>query len=218
MHWLVNAGYHVTARQLRGIYTSNELPHFIRTCPTVSGQPALGALIAEAANEDIVTRAHADTTLDLEYGTLVPMRYMNADQHFRVVSVAGWCNWHRLDESRRFGASVRRAIEQKYDGTVAIFASGSLSHRFNDNGSPESAIHEISDEFFRRSTCAWSSCGGDWKTFVRSCPSAARWWARPHARHRDVVGHRLHAYDWPIETIAVFASSGTGQINAIFPL
>ena len=37
-----------------------------------------------------------DTTLEPEYGTLVPMRYMNADQHFKVVSVSALCDAHDL--------------------------------------------------------------------------------------------------------------------------
>ncbi len=51
VHWLVNAGYHINcAPRFKGIYTSNELPHFIQDmayeCP---GNPALGELIAEKA-------------------------------------------------------------------------------------------------------------------------------------------------------------------------
>lgn len=106
VHWLVNAGYHVNCNaQFSGTYTSNELPHFIRDMQyAYPGNPALGRLIAETASErGIATRAHEIDSLELEYGTLVPMRYMNADQHFKVVSIAGWCMWHQLDESRRFG-------------------------------------------------------------------------------------------------------------------
>jgi 3,4-dihydroxyphenylacetate 2,3-dioxygenase len=74
---------------------------------------------------------------------------MNEDQLFKVVSVAACCAWHTLDDSRRFGEAVRIAIE-KSDRTAAVLASGSLSHRFNDNGSPEESIHRISREFYRQ--------------------------------------------------------------------
>ena len=227
VHWLVNAGYHVNcAPAFKGVYTSNELPHFIRNMPyEYPGNPGLGRLIAETATEDgVPTRAHDATTLDLEYGTLVPMRYMNGDGHFKVVSVAGWCNWHRLETSRRFGAAVRRAIEQKYDGRVAVFASGSLSHRFNDDGSPEASIHEISDEFFRqvdlRVLELWKQ--GDWKTFIRMFPEyAVRCVGEGHMHDTAMLLGMLgwDAYDKPVEIITpYFASSGTGQINAVFPL
>jgi 3,4-dihydroxyphenylacetate 2,3-dioxygenase len=84
-HWLVNANYHVNcAPHFRGTYTSNELPHFIKNMPFESpGNAALGRLLAQAGNEmGVETLAHDATTLDPEYGTLVPLRYMNPDQHF----------------------------------------------------------------------------------------------------------------------------------------
>ena len=122
-HWLVNSGYHINcAPRFDGIYTSNELPHFIRNMSyEYPGNPELGIAIAEAANAaGIGARAHHDTTLELQYGTLVPMRYMNADQHFKVVSVAGWCDWHRLDDSRRFGARNHAQIRQSRLGNVDL--------------------------------------------------------------------------------------------------
>ena len=177
VHWLVNAGYHVNCNaRFEGVYTSNELPHFIQDMRyAYPGNPALGRRIAETATaRGVFTRAHEIDSLELEYGTLVPMRYMNGDQHFKVVSVAGWCAWHELDESRRFGAALLEAIEAS-DSTVAFLASGSLSHRFNDNGSPEGAIHQISREFYRqvdlRAVDLWKQ--GDWKTFCAMLPDYA---------------------------------------------
>jgi len=149
VHWLVNAGYHINcAPRFKGVYTSNELPHFIQDmayeCP---GNPALGELIAECAQEKgLNARAHQLESLGLEYGTLVPNRYMNDDQHFKVISVSAWCDWHTLENSRLFGEAVVEAIVRS-DSRVAIFASGSLSHRFQDDGSPQDAMFDISREF-----------------------------------------------------------------------
>jgi len=227
VHWLVNAGYHVNcAPSFKGVYTSNELPHFIRNMPyEYDGDPALGRLIAQAATDaGVPTRAHDATTLELEYGTLVPMRYMNPDRRFKVVSVAAWCAWHSLEDSARLGAAVRTAIEQQHDGRVAVFASGSLSHRFNDNGSPEESIHEISDEFFRqvdlRVVELWKQ--GDWKTFIRMLPQYAERCVGEGGMHDTAMLLGLLGwtdYDKPVEVITpYFPSSGTGQINAVFPL
>jgi 3,4-dihydroxyphenylacetate 2,3-dioxygenase len=227
VHWLVNAGYHVNcAPSFKGVYTSNELPHFIKNMPYEhDGNPALGRLIAQAATDaGVPTRAHDATTLELEYGTLVPMRYMNADRRFRVVSVAAWCAWHSLEDSARLGAAVRTAIERQYDGRVAVFASGSLSHRFNDNGSPEESIHEISDEFFRqvdlRVVELWKQ--GDWKTFIRMLPQYAERCVGEGGMHDTAMLLGLLGwtdYDRPVEIITpYFPSSGTGQINAVFPV
>ena len=51
----------------------------------------------------------------------MPMRYMNADQHFKVVSVSAMCTVHYLNDSARLGWAMRRAVEEHYDGTVAFF-------------------------------------------------------------------------------------------------
>ncbi len=226
VHWLVNAGYHVICNpRFKGVYTSNELPHFIKNLDyEYPGNPPLGHLIADTATEHgIFTRAHDATSLELEYGTLVPMRYMNADQHFKVVSVAAWCNWHKLDDSRRFGEALRQAI-QASACTVAVLASGSLSHRFNDNGSPEESIHEISREFYRqvdlRVVELWKQ--GDWKTFIAMLPEYAQLCQGEGHMHDTAMLLGLlgwDRYDQPVEIITdYFASSGTGQINAVFPL
>jgi 3,4-dihydroxyphenylacetate 2,3-dioxygenase len=226
VHWLVNAGYHVNCNgHFKGVYTSNELPHFIKDMAyEYDGNPVLGRLIAATATaEGVFTRAHEVASLELEYGTLVPMRYMNADRHFKVVSIAAWCDWHRLDDSRRFGLALRAAIEES-GSTVAVLASGSLSHRFNDNGSPEEAMHEISREFYRqvdlRVVELWRR--GDFKTFVAMLPEYAELCRGEGDMHDTamllgVLG--WDAYDKPVEIVTdYFASSGTGQINAIFPL
>ncbi|KVR68117.1 3,4-dihydroxyphenylacetate 2,3-dioxygenase [Burkholderia ubonensis] len=226
VHWLVNAGYHVNCNaRFSGVYTSNELPHFIRDMAyAYPGNPALGRLIAETATaRGIVTRAHEIDSLELEYGTLVPMRYMNADQHFKVVSIAGWCMWHTLDESRRFGEALLEAIE-KSDANVAFLASGSLSHRFNDNGSPEESIHQISREFFRqvdlRVVELWKQ--GDFATFCKMLPEYSQHCFGEGGMHDTAMLLGLlgwDRYDKPVEIVTdYFASSGTGQINAIFPL
>lgn len=184
VHWLVNSDYHINcAPRFSGCYTSNELPHFIKNMDyEYPGNPALGHLIADVANEmGVATRAHSETSLGMEYGTLVPMRYMNEDQHFKVVSVSSWCVWHDLATSVRFGQAVRKAIEERYDGTVAVLASGSLSHHFAENGTAPEYMHKVWDPFLeqvdRRVVELWEQ--GDWQTF---CPMlklyAEQCWAR----------------------------------------
>jgi 3,4-dihydroxyphenylacetate 2,3-dioxygenase len=225
-HWMVNAGYHVNCgERFQGVYTSNELPHFIRDMSyEYPGNPALGRLIAECGNEHgIRTRAHEMASLELEYGTLVPMRYMNSDQQFRVVSVAAWCAWHSYDTSRRFGVALGEAIARS-DATVAVFASGSLSHRFNDDGSPEQSMFEISREFFRqvdlRVLELWRK--GDFATFTRMLPEYADLCHGEGRMHDTIMLLGLlgwDRYDRPVDIVTeYFASSGTGQLNAVFPL
>jgi 3,4-dihydroxyphenylacetate 2,3-dioxygenase len=226
-HWLVNASYHINcAAHFEGTYTSNELPHFISNmafrCP---GNPELGKLLAQACNEHgVETLAHEATTLDPEYGTLVPMRYMNADQRFKAVSVSALCMAHYLNDSVRLGWAMRRAVEDHYDGTVAFLASGSLSHRFAQNGlAPEYAFriwspllealdHDVVEMWKR----------GDWKTFCAMLPEYA---VKGHGEgFMHDTAMMLGALGWSeyegkAEVVTpYFGASGTGQINAVFPV
>ena len=120
---------------------------------------------------------------------------------------------------------MRRRSRTHYDGTVAFFASGSLSHRFAQNG--------LAPEFML-------------KIWTRSSNRL------DHARGRDVEARRLedllrHAAEYAdkghgegfmhdtamllgalgwsrlrragVEIVTpYFGSSGTGQINAVFPV
>ncbi|MCU0869878.1 MAG: 3,4-dihydroxyphenylacetate 2,3-dioxygenase [Burkholderiales bacterium] len=228
VHWLVNSEYHVNcAAHFAGCYTSNELPHFIRDLDyAYDGDTALGQAIARAAvATGIRARAHHDTSLGLEYGTLVPMRYMNADRRFRVVSVAAWCQWHDLRESERFGAAVRAAIEDPaWPGTAAVLASGSLSHRFADNGTAQDFMHRVWDPFLeqtdRRVVELWTQ--GDFATFHAMLPMYATQCFGEGGMHDTamllgVLGGADYARPAQIVT-PYFGSSGTGQINAIFPV
>ena len=227
VHWLVNSEYHINcAASFSGTYTSNELPHFIKNMDyAYPGNPGLGHLIADVANEmGVKSRAHSDTSLGLEYGTLVPMRYMNADKHYKVVGVSGWCVWHALPESARFGLAVRKAIEERYDGTVAIFASGSLSHHFANNNTAPQFMHKVWDPFLeqvdRRVVELWER--GDWKTFCGMLPLYnEKCWGEGGMHDTAMLLGALGWTDYsaPAEVITpYFGSSGTGQINAVFPV
>ena len=226
-HWLVNSGYHINnAPHFKGLYTSNELPHFIKNMPyEYQGNPALGELIANTATDmGVKTRAHSDTTLPLEYGTLVPMRYMNEDQHFKVVSIAALCTVHDLQDSATLGAAIRKTVEQDYDGSVAIFASGSLSHRFAQNGVADQYLHKVwspfLEEYDHHVVKMWQQ--GQWKTFTEMLPEYAEKCHGEGFMHDTAM--LLGALGWDeyegkVEVLTpYFGSSGTGQINAIFPV
>ena len=226
VHWLVNSGYHVNCNHwFEGTYTSNELPHFIQNMDyAYPGNPELGRLIAAAATAGgVKTLAHEIDSLPLEYGTLVPMRYMNEDQHFKVVSVAGWCAWHTLEESRRFGEAVREAIATS-DSKVMVLASGSLSHRFQDNVDAEDGIFEISREFYRqvdlRVIELWKA--GRWAEFCAMLPEYVEHCHGEGEMHDTIMLLGMLGWDQyqgQVEIITdYFPSSGTGQLNAIFPL
>ncbi|WP_291014180.1 3,4-dihydroxyphenylacetate 2,3-dioxygenase [Hydrogenophaga sp.] len=226
-HWLVNANYHINcAPHFQGNYTSNELPHFISNLPfEFPGNPALGELLARVCNEHgVETLAHPATTLGPEYGTLVPMRYMNADQRFKTVSVSALCTVHYLNDSARLGWAMRKAVEDHYDGTVAFLASGSLSHRFAQNGLAPEFAHRIWSPFLetldKRVVQMWENA--EWKDFCDMLPEYA---AKGHGEgFMHDTAMMLGALGWSEyqgkgEVLTpYFGASGTGQINAVFPV
>ena len=226
-HWLVNASYHLNcAPHFQGVYTSNELPHFISNMAyEAHGNPALGRLLAEACCEaGVETLAHDATTLAPEYGTLVPLRYMNPDRHFRVISVSALCMAHYLDDSARLGWAMRRAVEARYDGTVAFLASGSLSHRFAQNGlAPEYAFRVWSpflEQLDATVVRMWREAR--WAEFCAMLPEYASKGHGEGFMHDTAMllgALGWSAYDAPAEVVTpYFGASGTGQINAVFPV
>ena len=151
-HWLSNFGYHINANSRhRGSFTSHEAPQMIQDLSyDLPGDSALGEAIAQAAGSaGLNVLAHKVASLGLEYGTIVPMHYMNPDGWARVVSVATPL-FTSLEESRTLGEATRRAIEQS-DQRVAVLASGSLSHRLwpNKKLGPD-AWTSVASEFNRQ--------------------------------------------------------------------
>ena len=226
-HWLVNANYHINcAPPFKGTYTSNELPHFISNMPyEAPGNPELGQLLAKACNDfGVETLAHDKTTLAPEYGTLVPLRYMNEDQHFKVVSVSALCQSHYLNDSARLGWAMRQAVEQHYDGKVAFFASGSLSHRFAQNGLAPEFAFKIWSPFLEKLDAQvvqmWQNA--EWESFCAMLPEYAskghgEGFMHDTAMLMGALG--WSGYDAPADIITpYFGASGTGQINAVFPV
>lgn len=225
-HWLVNTAFHINSRaRYEGIYTSNEFPHFIQNLEyDYRGAPELGDAVAKiAADKGVRVMSHHVDTLDLEYGTLVPMRYINADGRFRVLSIAAWCPWHELDDSVKIGQAVREAIEAS-SCNAAVLASGSLSHRIHDNNDAPAGIHTISDEFYRqvdlRVVDLWRQ--GRNREFIHMLPLYSRLCHGEGFMHDTAMlfgALGWEDYDGKAEILTdYFTSSGTGQINAIFPL
>ena len=227
-HWQVNAGYHVNSNaRFKGVYTSHEFPHFIQDLEyDYAGNPALGDLIAQKATDrGVFTLSHHVETLDLEYGTLVPMRYMNPEADLKVVSVAAWCTVHSIESSRKLGEAIREAVEAS-DSKVLLLASGSLSHKIWDNDLYEAnnGTFTISSEFNRqvdlRVLELWQK--GEIGTFLKMLPDYARYCSGEGNMHDTAM--LFGALGWDSyagrgELIGeYFPSSGTGQANVVFPV
>lgn len=226
-HWLVNSGYHVNANPWHhGTYTSNEFPHFIREMPFDHlGDRDLGHEIALHATKcGVRTRAHDDVpSLGLEYGTLVPMRYMSPIAPLRVLSIAGWMYDASFDESRLVGEAIRDAIEAS-DRRVVLLASGSMSHRIWPNRDVEDGMFAISRPFNehvdRMVLDMWRA--GRHAEFLAMLPDYADHCAGEGHMHDTAM--LFGALGWDAYTGCAevltdwFPSSGTGQTNVVFPL
>lgn len=228
-HWLVNSAYHINAKaRFKGIYASNEFPQFIdRMAYDFPGNPELGGLIARVATEEkgVYTLAHQVEALEVEYGTLVPMRYMNPEGDLKVVSVAGWCTVHSQASSRKLGEAIRAAAERS-GSKVALLASGSFSHRIwpTEIYAENNGTFTISREFNRQVDLMmiemWTR--GDWATFVKCLPDYAQACSGEGDMHDTVM--LLGALGWDryrgrAELLGeYFPSSGTGQANLVLPV
>jgi 3,4-dihydroxyphenylacetate 2,3-dioxygenase len=187
------------------------------------GNPALGQLLARVCNEyGVETLAHDATTLSPEYGTLVPLRYMNEYQHFKVISVSALCMVHYLNDSARLGWAMREAVEKHYDGKVAFLASGSLSHRFAQNGLAPEFAHKIWSPFLeqldKQVLQMWAKRA--WKAFCDMLPEYAskghgEGFMHDTAMLMGALGWT--GYDGSADIVTpYFGASGTGQLNAVF--
>jgi len=122
---------------------------------------------------------------------------MNADRHFKVVSVSALCMAHYLADSARLGWALRRAVEHHYDGTVAFLASGSLAHRFAQNGLRWAEFCGMLPEYAAK---------GHGEGFMHDTAMllGALGWS---------------GYDGAAEIVTpYFGASGTGEVNAVFPV
>ncbi len=227
-HWVVNAGYHINANaHFEGVFTSNEFPQFISDMPfKFEGNPGLGDLIAEKAREKgVYTLSHHIDSLELEYGTLVPMHFMSREGEFKVVSVAAWCTVHSHESSRKLGEAIREAIEAS-DSKVLLIASGSLSHKIwpNDDYEANNGTFTISSEFNRqvdlRVLELWQK--GEIATFLKMLTDYANFCCGEGSMHDTAMLFGALGWDKYTgkgEVIGeYFPSSGTGQANVVFPI
>lgn len=226
-HWLVNAGYHINAKpKMEGVFTSTEFPHFLSNMSySYQGDPELGQAIAEAATKNGVTTLCHDNveTLDLQYGTLIPLRYLELPDNVKVISIAGWMYDAGLEESKVVGESILEAIE-KSDKNVAFLASGSLSHRIPPNKVVLDYLNQISNPFNQTVDLhvldLWQQ--GRHKEFIAMFDKYAKDCDGEGGMHDTAMLYGLVGWDNYEQDCEVvteyFPSSGTGQCNVIFPV
>jgi len=223
-HWLSNFGYHINANpHHRGSFTSHEAPHMIQDLRyELPGDTALAEAIAQQARDaGLNVIAHRVASLGLEYGTIVPMHYMNPDGWARVVPVASPL-FTSPEESRILGEATRHAIENS-DERVAILASGSLSHRLwpNKKLGPD-AWTSIASEFNRQVDLRVLELWGQrrYREFIDMLPDyATKCNGEGGMADTIMLFAALGWYDYhgaAEQLCEYFPSSGSGQVNVEF--
>lgn len=225
-HWLSNFGCHMNANaRHKGVYTSHEAPHMIQNMAyDLPGNPELAdAIAAEAKKAALEVLAHKVPTLPLEYGTIVPMHYMNSDGALRVLSVAAPL-FATCEENRAFGAAARRAIEAS-PFNVAVLASGSLSHKLVSNVQVGDAQWNIVGSEFNRQVDLRVLDLWKQRRYAEFCSMLPEYSVKCNGEALMADTHMLFgllgwdAYDGEAEELtAYFPSSGSGQINMEFHL
>ncbi len=223
-HWISNFGFHLNANfRHQGVYTSHEAPHLIQDMTyDYRGNPELADLVAyEAHNDGLDVIAHNVPTLALEYGTIVPMHYMNEDGALRVVSAAAPV-FATVDENRRFGEAARRAVERSH-AKVAVLASGSLSHKLVSNKEVgEGQWDVMSSEFNRQMDLRVLELWHErrYGEFVRMLPDYTTKCNGEALMADTAMLFGLLGWDTYTgeaeQLCDYFASSGSGQVNVEF--
>jgi len=223
-HWLSNFGCHINADERHtAVYTSHEAPHRIQDLSyDYPGNPQLADLIAQdAAKVGLEVHAHRVRSLPLEYGSIVPMRYMNADAKLKVLPVASPL-FASVEENRAFGEACRTAIARS-NANVAVLASGSLSHKVINNrlvgdGQWDIVSSEFNRQMDLRVLELWQA--RRYREFVAMLPEYStkcngEGLMADTAMLFGVLG--WDKYDGEAEQLCeYFPSSGTGQVNVEF--
>ena len=129
-HWVSTFNWFATCQaQHEGTCVADEAPDLIPGIPYKwRGDPVLGRAIVEEITALGVMAGCNDTPhYSLDYGTVVPMQYMDPDMTLPLVSV-GTCILAPLDECFRVGAAIRR-VAQKTGKRVAVVGSTSFAHK-----------------------------------------------------------------------------------------
>ncbi len=128
-HWITTFQWFVTCQvRHEGRVVAQEAPDLIPGIPyAYAGDPDFAhALVDEMARDGMAVGANETDDYVWDYGTWVPLQYMDPDGEIPVVAV-GTVIMAGLDECLRAGAALRRAAETS-EKKVAVLGSTALSH------------------------------------------------------------------------------------------
>ncbi|MCK0142077.1 3,4-dihydroxyphenylacetate 2,3-dioxygenase [Aliiroseovarius sp. F20344] len=222
-HWITNQGFHLNAKpHHKGRFISHELPHMLADMEfDYRGDSKLAQCILDAL-EDRGERAmgHAQPDLGMEYGTLLPMHFINDGVNARVLPVAV-NQFSSIEENRRWGAAIAEGIKRS-NRKVSVLASGSMSHDFTPNERSVDGLNSVNGEFNRQMDLRvlelWKQ--GKWAEFLDLLPDYAVKCTGECAMNDTALlfgALGWKDYDGSIDIYTpYFGSSGTGQANISF--
>jgi len=129
-HWVTTFPWYTTCHAVHeGVCVADEAPDLIPGIPYKwQGDPVLArAIVDEIKALEVMANYNDTPNYSLDYGTVVPMQYMDPDRELTLVSL-GTCILAPLEECLRVGAAVRRAAE-KTGKKVAMIGSTSFAHK-----------------------------------------------------------------------------------------
>ncbi len=133
-HWVTTFPWYATCQAVHaGVCVADEAPDLIPGIPYKwRGDPVLGgAIVDEIAALGVMAGRNDTPHYSLDYGTVVPMQYMDPDMTLPLVSL-GTCILAPLDECLQVGAAIRRVAE-KTGRKIAVGGSTSFAHK-NEGG------------------------------------------------------------------------------------
>ena len=129
-HWVTTFPWYATCQAVHeGVCVADEAPDLIPGIPYKwRGDPVLGrAIVDEIAALGVMAGYNDTEHYSLDYGTVVPMQYMDPDMTLALVSL-GTCILAPLDECLQVGAAIRRVAE-KTGRRIAVVGSTSFAHK-----------------------------------------------------------------------------------------
>ncbi len=129
-HWITTFPWYTGSHAVHeGTCVADEAPDLIPGIPyRWQGDPTLArAITGEIASLGIATGTNDSPHYSLDYGTVVPMQYLDPAMSVPLVPL-GTCILAPLEECLAVGAAIRRAAE-KTGKRVAVIGSTSFAHR-----------------------------------------------------------------------------------------
>lgn len=128
-HWVASFNHYIDATPVHaGVLTAEECPDMISGVHyRFPGDPEIARDIAEnARSKGLQMFDLDDPTYVWDYGSVVPMRYLNPDASVRVVNLSV-CLAADLKETRRLGQAIGEVL-QKSSRRAVFVASGAVAH------------------------------------------------------------------------------------------